>query len=88
MHDLETIKRMNQGAGHAPKVASDGRVCTEYHSRPVNKRFYVDTLSCSASEGCVADIIPAYHQGHQTFGPMPYGDAVRLCDLLNALTKV
>ena len=85
MHDLETIKRMNQGAGHAPKVASDGRVCTDYHSRPANKRFYIDTEGYDYS-AVVRDSVVM--QGYGSFGAMPLEDAVRLCDLLNALTRV
>lgn len=87
MHDLESMREMNAPRSGQGNVSSDGRVCTDYYSHPTRKRFYVDISTCSVSEGCVADTI-AYPQGHITFGPMPYGDALRLCDLLNTLTMV
>ena len=85
MHDLETIKRMNQGAGHAPKVASDGRVCTEYHSRQVQERFFC-TYDTAHNAAFIHDTVPL--QGYGTFGPMNRHDAEALKAILNNLTKV
>ena len=87
MHDLETIKRMNQGAGHSPKVASDGTdlFYTDYHSRPVQERFFC-TYATAHNAAFIHDTVPL--QGYGTFGPMNRHDAEALKDILNNLTKV